>query len=382
MKYLIWLLRIVLGGLFIFSGVVKANDPLGLTYKMNEFFDVLHLEFLQKHSFFFSVSMITFEITAGVAIIVGNAFRFWSVLMLLLNAFFTFLTWYAWKSGKIHECGCFGNCFKLANDVTFYKDVVLTAIALFLWIFRYRVFPIFDKDGTNMGIVGGAFVIAVAGQWYTLHHLPIHDCLPYKVGNNLWEKMQPAPDAVPDEYETILTYSKNGIKKEFTTQEYMDKKIWEDKAWKFDTSITKLVKEGKGQPEIPKDFALTTLKGADSTERVLKAEGYTFLWFIREPEKADLKDMDKLHNIIDKANAMHVRFYVCISATPDQCKTYKEVWNMKDVQFFLIDGVVCKTAMRTNPGLMLLKDGVVQNKWSYLDYPKDIVLDNGVLSIK
>lgn len=356
---------------------------MGLAYKMNEIFDIWGMSGLAKMSEGLSILMIAFEIIGGVAIIVGNSFRLFIALMLLLNLFYTFLTYYAWTSGKVKECGCFGDCIKLSNSATFYKDVALTAINLFLWIYRYRVFPIFKEAKYNAIIVWIAVVFAFGAQWYTLHFLPVHDCLAYKVGNNLWEKMQPAPDAEPAVYNTVLTYEKNGVKKEFTQDEFMKQKIWEDPAWKYDTTISILVKDATGQPEIPKDFALTTLKGQDVTQEVLTAKGYTFLWFVRDPAADEVKkNMDRIKNIISKAGTMNVKFYVLCTAGPDLCKTYQEVWGMKDVTFYTLDGTISKTAIRTNPGLMLLNDGVVQGKWSYMNYPKDIVLENGKLNCK
>ncbi len=382
MKYLIWLLRIALGCLFIFSGLVKANDPMGLVYKMNEIFDVWGMSWMANYSFALSVSMIAFEIIAGVAMLVGNSFRLWITLMVLINIFYTFLTWYAWSSGKVKECGCFGACIKLSNSATFYKDVALTAISIFLFIFRYRVFPLFQKSIVNASIVGASAVFVIVLQWWTLHHLPVNDCLAYKVGNNLYEKMQPSADYKPDEYATVLTYSQNGVKKDFTEEEFNKQKIWDDPKWKFVDSKSTLVKEGTGAPEIPHDFALNGVDDKDYTQAVLTAKGYTFLWFVRDPKKVDPKDLERIHNIISKAASMHVKFYVLASIGDDLCKTYQDVWNMKDVTFFMLDGVVSKTAMRTDPGLMLLNDGTVVNKWSYLDYPKDIVLDNGKLDCK
>ena len=384
MKYIIWLFRIALGCLFIFSGLVKANDPLGLAYKMNEIFDVWEMHWLANYSFAFSVGMIAFEVIAGVAMLVGNSFRTWITLLVLVNVFYLFLTWFIWTSGKVKECGCFGDCLKISNAETFYKDVALTVISVFLFIFRYRVFPLFKKENMNMGIVAVSALFICGFQWWTLHHLPVHDCLPYKAGNNLWEKRQPSPDAKPAEYATVLTYQKNGIKKEFTSEEFNAQKIWEDPKWKFVDSKSTLLKEATGQPEIPSDFTLNNLDDDDVTKEVLTAKGYTFLWFVREPDKAKLspKSMEKLHNIINKATAMHVKFYVLCSSGPDLCKTYQEVWDMKTVTFLTLDQTVSKTAMRSNPGLMLLNDGVVVSKWSYMDYPKDIVLDNGQLMCK
>ena len=389
MKYFIWALRIIIGCLFIFSGLIKANDPLGLTYKMNEFFEVWHMSYMIKYTLFMSVCMIATEMITGIAMLVGNYFRLYSTLLLLLNIFFLFLTGYALFSGKIKECGCFGDCIKLSPSATFYKDVVLTAVSLVLFIYRYRVFPLFQKAAINFSIVAAMVVFAFGLQWYTLTHLPInwpgaplnlfHDCLPYKPGNNIWEKMQHAPDATAPIYKTTFVYEKNGIEKTFDETNYP----WQDTTWKIVASKTQtvLVKEGTGQPEIH-DFSLTDSNNNDQTEAILRAKGYTFIWFLRDPETSKNVNMDRLHNLIAKSAAMHIPFYAACSGDREVCRTYQEVWTMKEVPFMIIDGTVSKTALRTNPGLMLLKDGVVEKKWSYLDYPKDMILENGNLDLK
>lgn len=377
MKYVIWILRIVVGVLFIFSGIVKANDPLGLTYKMNEFFEVWNMNYMTNYTLALSIAMIGFEIIAGVAMLVGNYFRLYITLLLLLNIFYTFLTYYALYSGKIKECGCFGDCIKISNTATFYKDVVLTIMTLVLYIFRYRVFPVFHKTAVNFWIVFASAVFAFGSQWWTLHHLPVHDCLPYKVGNNLLEKMKPAPNATPAVYSSALVYEKNGIKKEFTTENYP----WQDSTWTYVETKTTLIKEATGEAEIH-DFILTDSAGTDRTEEVLNTKGYVFFWFLREPEKASTENMEKLHALINRAAELHVPFYGLCSAGRDLCQTYQEAYNMKNVPFLILDGTASKTAMRTNPGLMLLKDGVVVKKWSYLDYPSFLNLEGGTLNIK
>ena len=369
MKVILWILRVAIGLLFIFSGVVKANDPLGLTYKMNEFFEVWGMSFMINYSLGLSVLMIAFEITCGVAMIVGNVFRLYVTLLLLLNIFFTFLTGYALYSGKIKECGCFGDCIKISNTATFYKDVALTAGVLFLFIFRYRVFPIFNKSAVNAIIVGLAAAFAFGAQWWVLHHLPVHDCLPYKVGNNILEKMKPAPDAKEAVFTTTFVYEKNGVKQEFTSENYP----WQDESWKFVSSNSVEISPATGQPEIH-DFVLTDADGEDRTEEILTTKGNVYIWFLREPETAHKDNMDVLRSLVDKAKEMKIPFYVVCSAGRDMCKTYQEAWNMEDVPFLTLDLTASKTAMRTNPGLMQLKDGIVINKWSYLDYPKSLEL--------
>src|SRR5215211_7328625 len=142
MKILVNIARIIVGILFIFSGLVKANDPLGLSYKMQEFFDVWGMSGLNDFTLAFSIIIIAFEIIAGVAVLIGWQFRLFSWLLLLLIIFFTFLTGYAVLSGKIRECGCFGDCIKLTAMDSFIKDLVLTGLIVLLFINRHKIKPL------------------------------------------------------------------------------------------------------------------------------------------------------------------------------------------------------------------------------------------------
>src|SRR5450432_211495 len=132
MKQLINIARIIVGVLFIFSGLVKANDPLGLSYKMQEFFEVWKFHWLDNYTLAFSIIMIVFEIVAGVAVLLGWRMKLFSWLLLLLIIFFTFLTGYAYLSGKIRTCGCFGDCIPLTAVQSFTKDLILTALIVFI----------------------------------------------------------------------------------------------------------------------------------------------------------------------------------------------------------------------------------------------------------
>src|SRR5580693_5283475 len=142
MKILISVIRALVGILFIFSGLVKADDPLGLSYKMQEFFEVWNFHWLDHFTLAFSILMIVFEIVAGVAILLGWRMKLFSWLLLVLIIFFTFLTGYAYLSGKVRECGCFGDCIPLTAGESFCKDLVLTALIVFLFIFRDRIRPV------------------------------------------------------------------------------------------------------------------------------------------------------------------------------------------------------------------------------------------------
>jgi uncharacterized membrane protein YphA (DoxX/SURF4 family) len=375
MKYVLWFLRIAIGLLFIFSGLVKANDPLGLTYKMDEVFDVWHIDIFQHYTLAFSLIMIALEIVCGVAMIVGSAFRFFIVVMLLLNIFYTFLTGYALVTDNIKECGCFGDCFKLSNMATFLKDVVLLAVSLFLFIFRNRVVPLF-KAYVNTSIMILSSFLSFGIQWWALEHLPFHDCLPYKPGNNLWQKMQAAPDATPPVMETTLIYEKNGVKKEFNEKNLP----WQDTTWHFVDQKVKVISEGTGQPEIPHDFAFNDLNGNDSTEAILTAKGYRFILFVREDfNKANMERITSLMNDCAKQN---VPFVLAWSADKSELADFQKSYGVQNAPVYLMDGTVSKTALRSNPGLMLLHDGVVDHKWSYRDYPAGFSMNSGKLQAK
>ena len=134
MKKTIVFLRIIVGGLFIFSGLIKANDPQGLSYKMQEFFEIWGMGFLDDYTLVFSILMIAFEIIAGVAVILGWQFKLFSWLLFGLIIFFTFLTGYAVITGSVKECGCFGDCIKLTAEQSFTKDIILLIVIGFLLI--------------------------------------------------------------------------------------------------------------------------------------------------------------------------------------------------------------------------------------------------------
>jgi uncharacterized membrane protein YphA (DoxX/SURF4 family) len=375
MKYFLWLLRIVVGVLFIFSGLIKANDPLGLSYKMNEFFDVWGMAGLAKYSLGLSVTMIAFEVIAGVAVLLGYAYRVFSFLLLLLITFFTFLTAYVLFSGKIKECGCFGDCIKITNEETFYKDVALLVMIIILFIFRKRVTPIFKGyPSVALLILTTFFVFGV--QWYVLEHLPFYDCLPFKVSANINTDRQIPPGAIPDQYETMMIYEKDGVQKEFTMANYP----WQDSSWKFVDRKDKLIKKGNAEAKI-KDYVITDHDGNDQTEFILTQPGYTFLLYVKDPTTARTDNMDRLRTLASQCMAQNIPFYILCSADKETSAKYEKEWKI-DAPFMVLDGTVSKTAMRTNPGLMLLEQGVIRNKWSFRDYPKGMSLDNGKIKLQ
>lgn len=385
--YTLQFVRILVGVLFIFSGLIKANDPSGLAYKMEEFFDLWHMAGLAPYALTFSIAMIVFEIVAGVAVLLGYAFRQFSFLLLLLMIFFTFLTGYAiWYEHVNHrelKCGCFGDCIPLTAMQSFIKDIVLLVLVIILVLGR-KLIPALFRRSINTSLIILSLFFSMFIQWYALEHLPYIDCLPYKVGNNILQKMQPPPGSVPDqvEYTYTLRNLKTGATKEMGMTEYGNSNIWQDSlTWKIEGEPKeKLIKKGNDTPEI-KEFNVSDYDGNDYTETLLKEPGYNFIFFVKDVNKASVKNIERLRRLFAKCEKSNVGFYL-LSAS-NRAETEKFIKdNRLNIYYFAIDNTVCKTAMRSNPGLMLLKAGTVLGKWSYNDYPSNFEFTGEKLKIK
>ncbi|HEU4858292.1 MAG TPA: BT_3928 family protein, partial [Chitinophagaceae bacterium] len=279
MKIAINIIRIFVGLLFIFSGLVKANDPLGTAYKMEEYFEVWNADlatssfflknaltnlfhFLNDHTLFLSVTMNAFEIIAGAALLLGWRMKLFSWLLLLLMVFFTILTGYTYKTGRPTNCGCFGDCIKITPEYSFYKDVLLSILILVLLFARRHIKPLFSP-GVNTGLMFLATVFSFGLQWYALRYLPPVDCLPFKKGSSIPEKMKMPANAVPDSIVMTFVYEKQGQKVEFTADKFPAD--FNDSVYKFVNRYDKLVRKGKNNEPPIRGFALTGAKHADST---------------------------------------------------------------------------------------------------------------------
>lgn len=370
MKYILWIFRIVVGCLFIFSGLIKANDPLGLSYKMNEFFEVWGTNWAAAYSLQLSVMMIAFEIIAGVGLLLGAAFRVFSFLLLMLTTFFTFLTAYVYLTDKIKECGCFGDCIKISNAETFWKDVILLVLVIILFIFRKKVPQLLKGYPTAALMILTAF-FAFGVQWWVLEHLPFYDCLPYKIGANISEKMKMPEGAIPDQYESVFIYKKDGKEKDFTIETLSEI----DSTWTFVDRKDKLIKKGNNAEAEIKDFSITGYDGSDYTEQVLTTPGYAFLFFVKDPAHAREDNTERLRNLMVQANQLNVPFYVLSSGSQKETMEFKEQRKLHAAEYTQVDGTASKTAMRSNPGLMLLEQGTIRGKWSFRDYPDSIRME-------
>lgn len=362
MKPIITIFRIIVGVLFIFSGLIKANDPLGLSYKMDEFFEVLHLHFMIPFSLALSLIMNAFEIIAGFAVLIGYRMRLFSILLLLLIIFFTFLTGFALFSGLIRECGCFGDCIKLTAGQSFWKDIILLVMILVITIYHKRIQPLFSPK-VNNAVMIFAVLFPVAVQWYALSHLPIVDCLPYKVGNNIPEKMKVPPGSTPDVYETVMIYEKDGKQQEFTTENYP----WQDTTWVFVDRKDKLVKKGNAEPAI-KDFILNDFNGNNMNSGVLNEPLPMYLFLVLDVNKAGKGWEEKMKKYQQQAAEGKIVLMGVTSSSQEAVEQFKAQRGIQ-FEFLQMDGTAIKTAGRSNPCLIVLEKGTIKAKYHHNDIP-------------
>jgi hypothetical protein len=364
------IIQFIVGLLFIISGLVKANDPLGLAYKMEEFFElwiaglksghflakaplISFLNFFDHHTLFLSVTMITLEIIAGVALLLSWMKRFVLYLLLALIVFFTFLTGYAYLSGKFTNCGCFGDCMPITPLTSFTKDVVLLLLILCLVAGQKYIKPVLSRR-LSTTVVSLSLFFTLLLQWYVLTYLPLVDCLPMKKGNNITEQIQPPKNAIPSIYETRLIYrnTKTNQLKDMTQTEFNNSKIWEDTTWKWKETQSKLIQKGTDIPKL-QNFSLKTLNGYDSTEAILNYPGYSVLYFVNPGNNGQLFDKNYWN---DKAKQLPV---FVITSSPDK---FTDDTSNK-YQVFTADGTVFRIAARVNPTIYLFKQGTIINKW-------------------
>lgn len=351
MRTVISIIRWIVGLLFIFSGLVKANDPLGLSYKMQEFFEVWGWHFLNDYTLLFSLVMNVFEIVAGVAVIVDWRLRSITWMLLLLIIFFTFLTGYALFSGKIKTCGCFGDCIPLTPAMSFGKDIVLLVFILIL-LFTVNRSPAMMSETRSITIVFISFLLTAALQWYVLKYLPLVDCLPYKKGNDIIQQMQTPAESVPDSFAIVFTYKKNGKEISFDQNAFPEDF---DSTYEYVDRTDKLIKKGNGLTAKIIDFSLQNFQGEDTTQAVFSAEGDYVLVFA--------KDMNTTAGWQQEFETQRKQWLqkgitvLLVTADADRAKSL-----FPDVNILKCDATVIKTAARVNPTYFLMNRALIKEK--------------------
>jgi hypothetical protein len=299
--------------------------------------------------------------------LLGWRMKLFSWLLLLLIIFFTFLTGYAVFSGKIKECGCFGDCIPLTAMQSFLKDLLLLLLIGFIFAFKNQVVPVMNTRNSIIVLFFTA-VFSFAFQWFVLVHLPVVDCLPYKKGNSIPEKMQVPPGAIPDSTVITFVYEVAGKQTEFTADKFPDD--FDDTRYKFVKRYDKLVRKGNAETAI-KDFTLQTVYGNDTTQAILAKEGYSLLLFVQNGYKKGAWT-GLLESIMTVASRKNIDGLLVTSISID-------VLTVNPPQAFtvftplLCDATAIKTAARANPTLYLIKAGVILEKWSYADLDRALI---------
>jgi uncharacterized membrane protein YphA (DoxX/SURF4 family) len=371
MKILVNICRVIVGVLFIFSGLVKAMDPNGLAYKMQEFFEVWatnnslanFMHWLSDLALPFAIIMITLEIIVGVGILLGIWKKFFTWLILLLIIFFGFLTGYAALSGKIATCGCFGDCIPLTSMQSFIKDLVLFVLILILFFGRKYIVPVLTP-AINILLLIISTALVLFYQWYVMRHLPTVDCLPFKKGGNILKLRKMPADAVPDKKEYRFVYEKNGKKENFTINDLPDS------TWQFISREDFIIEKGKNNEPPIKDFNLTTLSGNDTTDAVLSLDASYYLFFVKGFSNTDywLDDFVKIYNDAKRNN----RILYVVTPEMKEADEFFNKQNNYNLPVFSIDATAFKTAARVNPELYLMHGPEIKNKWGWANF-KDVL---------
>lgn len=347
------IIRWIVGLLFIFSGLIKANDPLGLSYKMQEFFEAWHMTYLNDSALTFSLVMNVVEVLAGVAIIIGWRMKTFSWLLLLLIIFFTFLTGYATLSGKFKSCGCFGDCLPLTPLQSFGKDLVLLALIVILFVNRKQVEQAFRIQRLSFFILMFTVVGVALFESYVLAYLPVLDCLPYRRGNDILEQMKVPAGAVSDSFAITFKYKKNGKEIEFD-QDHFPENF--DSTYEYVDRYDKLVRQGTATPPIT-DFALQTKSGNDTTLAILSLPKYVLV-MVQNFDRWN-KQADEFEKVNTYCMAHGIPIFI-VTPVPQQAMKL-----LPQANILRCDATVLKTAARVNSTYFVMQKGVIKRKVSY-----------------
>ncbi len=360
MKVLAQISRVFVGILFIISGFIKANDPLGFSYKLDEYFQVFHMPWLSAVSLALAIGICAFEIGLGVALLLGAKMRFTAWSLLLMIVFFTFLTFYSWKFDVVKDCGCFGDALHLKPFESFMKDVILFVLILFIFIKRNEIKPLFGESGSTWLAYAG-FVASLTFSIYCYRHLPMIDFRPYAIGKSIPEGMKLPPNAVTDSVVMVFIYEKDGKRMELS----MDQISGIDSTYKFVDRTDKVIREGDKAPI--HDFSIVSADGTDVTSDVLSMDR-VFLLVAYDLEKSDEDAQSRINDFVALSQKAGVEFIGLTSSAPATVDAFKKKHHSA-FEYYFTDGTTLKTMIRSNPGLLLLKKGTVAAMWHHNDLP-------------
>ncbi len=344
--------RYFVGALFIFSGIIKVNDPVGTAIKLEEYFQVFAYDFAPffewfiPAALFLSVFLSVLEVMLGIALIIGYKIRITSWVLLSLIIFFTFLTFYSAYFNKVTDCGCFGDAIKLTPWQSFFKDIILLLLIIVIFINKNLYQSTFDSRTENIIMTGDTAVMVFLCIW-AIQHLPFVDFRSYAVGNSIPELMLPSGELL---YEYVM--EKDG--EEFVFDTYPTDPSYTYKSMK--------VLNPEVQPKIT-DLAVWNDDGEYTDDLMV---GTRLLVLVQAINKTSDKSDEKISTLLSSVKGVEI--WSLTSNSGEEYESYAQNlgWNQP---FYFVDSTVIKAMIRSSPGLILLKDGVVLGKWHYNDVP-------------
>lgn len=344
--------RYAVGALFIFSGLIKVNDPVGTAIKLEEYFEVFaydiapFFEWFVPAALFLSVFLSVLEIVLGVALILGYRMKITTWVLLSMIVFFTFLTFYSAYFNKVTDCGCFGDAIKLTPWQSFYKDIILLALIIVIFLKKetYGTFLSNKMRDFAIGLTTGIFVLVAI---HSIDHLPNIDFRSYKVGAHIPSLMK-ASEPLRTEY----TVEKDG--KRYTFERYPSEPGY--------TFISSKTLNPWAEPKIT-DLNIWNDEG-DFTDDLLT--GNKLVIIIHNAEKASTKKIDRLRNLTYRNPNFET--WILTSSGYEIFENFRHK-NQLAAPYFYADATVLKTIVRSNPGVWLIQDGTVKGKWHYNDTP-------------
>lgn len=349
--------RFFVGGLFIFSGLIKLNDPIGTEIKLEEYFEVFGQDFgsffLVFKPFALEIGMflIVLEVILGVAVLINYRMVITTKILLALIIFFTFLTFYSAYFNKVTDCGCFGDAIKLTPWESFIKDVILVIFILHLFWHRNKYESALSIR-TGHIVIASTTIISIGLGIYAILHLPFIDFRAYQIGNNIPQQM------IPPEHPIF----------EYTFQTKDGGQIKSDK-YLTDTTMYKYVgveqtNEEKTKAKIT-DYAVSSVEGEDVTQNTF--EGAKLLFIIYDATKASVKNINEIRQLIKSLDGK-VEMMALTASRSDQFEAFRHE-NQLAIPYYFVDATVLKTIVRSNPGITLWVNGTVKGMWHHNDTP-------------
>ncbi|MCI6476800.1 MAG: DoxX family protein [Bacteroidales bacterium] len=363
----LYVARTVVGLTFILSGFVKAIDPLGTQYKIQDYLAAIppSLSLPDMLTLLMSVSLSMVEFTLGAFMLTAISRRLTARLTLLFMLVMTAVTVWIYIADPVKDCGCFGDALTLTNLETLLKNIVLLALAALVAWRPTHIGRLMSRS--NQMLLGQMLMVTpVALSFWCLYDLPLIDFRPYHIGADIKAGMEIPEGAEQPVFDTTFIMEKDGERREFTLDNYPDS------TWTFVDSKTVTVKEGYVPPI--HDFSITAADGEDITDMVLGREGYTFLLISPDLDKADDQNFGDIDQIYEFCQDNSIPFY-CLTASTEKSQQHWQNITGAEYPFCMTDATTLKTMIRSNPGLMLLEKGVVRGKWSHNRLPETTELE-------